>query len=96
MSCMLAPCHNLDEAYSARGVHKTSVSCALRRESATELRDPHVFFHQIPIRHSRDIIAYGAMQSLSPDSFRRRLAQFVRIRQVRLENLPQHFAWRAD
>ena len=32
------------------------------------------------------------MQSLNFNSFCRRLAQLVRIRQVRLEDLPQHFA----
>ncbi len=32
------------------------------------------------------------MQSLGFNSFCRRLAQLVRIRQVRLENLLQHFA----
>ena len=32
------------------------------------------------------------MQSLGLNPFRRRLTQFIRIRQVRLEYLPKHFA----
>ena len=73
-----------------RGHSNISVSRLAQRR--LQGRDPRVFFHQIPVRHSRDVIAHGAMQSLGRNSLRRRLAQHGRIRQVRLENLPQHFA----
>src|SRR6266567_7232523 len=54
--------------------------------------NPLVLFHQISIRHSSDVIAYRAMQSLPFNASRRAIAEPVQIEDVRFENAPQHFA----
>src|SRR5206468_6372202 len=54
--------------------------------------NPLVFFHQISIRHSGDVIAYRAMQSLPFNESRRAVAEPVGIEKVYFENASQHFS----
>ena len=51
-----------------------------------------IFFHQISICHSSNVIAYRAMQSFPFDAFRRAFAEAVGINKVRFENASQHSA----
>ena len=59
---------------------------------ADSARNARIFFHQISVRHTRDVIADCAVQSLLLDPFRRSITEPLRIDKIRFKNAAQHFA----
>src|SRR5262249_41896761 len=50
-----------------------------------------IFLDQIPIGHSGDVIADGAMQSFAFNPPRRGISEVARIQQITFEDSSQHF-----
>src|SRR5437762_10960388 len=75
------------------GVRRCADALDSRSERAVPLpSNSLVFFHQIAVGHSCDVIADGAMQSLVLDPSRGALANPVSIDKIGFENASQHLA----